>query len=29
VGSGLTSITAKEAIDVALGWAWIDGFEWE
>jgi uncharacterized protein YdeI (YjbR/CyaY-like superfamily) len=24
VGSGLTSITAKEAIDVALCWGWID-----
>ena len=25
VGSGLTSITPKEAIDVALCWGWIDG----
>lgn len=25
VGSGLTSITAKEAIDVVLCWGWIDG----
>ncbi|MBL8546984.1 MAG: YdeI/OmpD-associated family protein [Hyphomonadaceae bacterium] len=24
-GSGLTSITAKEAIDVVLCWGWIDG----
>ncbi|HSH89634.1 MAG TPA: hypothetical protein VK996_06590, partial [Ramlibacter sp.] len=24
VGSGLTSITPKEAIDVALCWGWID-----
>ena len=23
--SGLKSITAKEAIDVVLGWGWIDG----
>src|SRR5687767_12512919 len=25
VGSGLRSITPKEAIDVALCWGWIDG----
>ena len=25
VDSGLTSITPKEAIDVVLGWGWIDG----
>ena len=25
VGSGLTSITPREAIDVALCWGWIDG----
>ena len=25
VDSGLTSITAKEAIDVVLCWGWIDG----
>ena len=25
VGSGLPSITPKEAIDVALCWGWIDG----
>jgi uncharacterized protein YdeI (YjbR/CyaY-like superfamily) len=25
VGSGLTSVTAKDAIDVVLCWGWIDG----